>query len=355
MKKKQLAFLKELMNTICPSGFEEGAARIWQKEAKTFADEVYGDVHGNSYAVINPKGSPRVMLAGHIDEIGLMVTHIDKDGFIYFTGIGGWDLQVLVGQRIIIKTKDALVYGVIGKKPPHLMTPDERKKVAKFKELWIDIGAKNKKEASSLVALGDPAVINYGFQELLNNLVAARAFDDRVGSFVVLEALRIISKMKPKAAVYAVATSQEEVGCRGAITSTFGINPEVGIAVDVGFATDTPGLGSVKMEMGEAKMGKGPIITRGSNINPILFNILTTIAKKQKIPYQIQVAPGHTGTDAWVIQVARSGVATALISIPNRYMHSPCEIVNLNDLDNTSKLIAFTIKDINHKTNFKPV
>jgi len=342
------------METVCPSGFEESISRVWREEADRFADRIWVDMHGNSFAVVNEGGSPRVMLAGHADEIGLMITYIDENGYLSFTGIGGWDTQVLPGQRVRVQGKDGPVLGVIGRKPIHLLESEEQKKVVKFENLWIDIGAKDKDEASSLVEIGDPAVIDYGFAELRNNLVVARGFDDRVGAFVVLEAARLLAAMKPKAAVYAVATVQEEVGLRGARTSAFGIDPQVGIAVDVGFATDTPGMGEEKKKVGEVMMGKGPIIARGPNINPKLFELFVKIAKEQKIPYQIEGAPRGTGTDANAIQLNRAGVATGLISIPNRYMHSPCEIVHLDDLENIAKLIAHTIAAIEETRDFIP-
>ncbi len=354
MEKERIDFLRTFMETACPSGFEQAASALWRKEADKFADRTWTDAHGNSFAVVNEGGSPRVMLAGHIDEIGLMVTHIDEHGYISFTGIGGWDLQVLPGQRVKIYTKDGVVLGVIGRKPIHLLKDEERKKVVKFEDLWIDVGAKDKGEASSLVEIGDPAVLDYSFAELRNDLVTARGFDDRIGAFIVLEAARIAAGLNPKAAVYAVATVQEEVGLRGARTSAFGIDPKVGIAVDVGFATDTPGMGNEKKIVGDIAMGKGPMIARGPNINPKLFSLMIETAQKENIPYQIEAAPRGTGTDANAIQLTRAGVATGLISIPNRYMHSPCEVVHLGDVENIAKLIAYTVARIDDGTDFIP-
>jgi endoglucanase len=305
-------------------------------------------------AISHEGGSPRIMLAGHMDEIGLMITYIDDKGYLSFAPIGGWDLQVLPGQRVRVRGVKGVTLGVIGRKPIHLLEAEERKKVVKFEGLWIDIGAKDKKDAEKHVSIGDPAVLDYGFAPLLNDIVVARAFDDRVGAFVVLEAARLAAKMKPKAAIYAVGTTQEEVGLRGARTSAFGIDPQVGIAVDVGFATDTPGMGDAKKKVGDISMGKGPIIARGPNINPKLFELLVDMAKKEKIPYQVEGAPRGTGTDANAIQLTRAGVATGLISIPNRYMHSPCELVHLGDLENIAKLIANTVAKIDDKTDFIP-
>ena len=354
MDKDRVEFLRRFMETACPSGFEEKASQLWREEAGKFADRTWADMHGNSFAVVNEGGSPRVMLAGHIDEIGLMVTYIDENGYLSFTGIGGWDPQVLPGQRVQIQTKNGPVLGVIGRKPIHLLKDEERKKVVKFEDLWIDIGAKDKAEAEKLVEIGDPAVLDYSFTELRNDLVAARGFDDRIGAFIVLEAARIAAKLNPKAAIYAVATVQEEVGLRGARTSAFGIDPKVGIAVDVGFATDTPGMGNEKKLVGDIKMGKGPMIARGPNINPKVFSLLVDTAKREHIPYQIEGAPRGTGTDANAIQLTRAGVATGLISVPNRYMHSPCEIVHLGDVNNIAKLIAHAVARIDDGMDFIP-
>jgi endoglucanase len=354
MDKERVKFLQQLMETVCPTGFEEEASRVWQKEADRFADRTWRDTHGNTFAVVNEAGNPRVMLAGHIDEIGLMITYIDDNGYLSFTGIGGWDPQILPGQRVRIQGKEGPILGVIGRKPIHLLQEEERKKVIKLEDLWIDIGAKDKQGAASLINIGDPAVLDYGFEVMRNDLVVARGFDDRIGAFVVLEAARLLAKMNPKAAVYAVATVQEEIGLRGARTSAFGIDPHVGIAVDVGHATDTPGTDAEKKKVGEASMGNGPIIARGPNINPPLFKLFIDTAKKKNIPYQIEGAARGTGTDANAIQLTRAGVATGLLSVPNRYMHSPCEMVHLGDLENTAKLIAHTVLCINTKTDFIP-
>jgi len=354
MKKEKVQFLQRLMETVCPTGFEEDASRVWREEAAHFADRTWADTHGNAYALVNEGGSPRVMLAGHIDEIGLMITYIDDKGYLSFTGIGGWDAQVLPGQRVRVQGKRGPILGVIGRKPIHLLQEEERKKVVKLEDLWIDIGAKDKEEASSLIDIGDPAVLDYGFEVMHNDFVVARGFDDRIGAVVVLEAARLLAEMKPTAAVYAVATVQEEIGLRGARTSAFGIDPQVGIAVDVGFATDTPGLDTEKKKVGEATMGKGPIVARGPNINPPLFKLLVSTAREKKVPYQVAGEPRGSGTDANAIQLTRAGVATGLLAVPNRYMHSPCEMVHLDDVENAAKLIAHTVAKIDANTDFIP-
>jgi endoglucanase len=354
MEERSKAFLKRYMETISPAGFEAEASKVWREEAAGFADRTWVDLHGNSFALVNEGGSPRVMLAGHTDEIGLMVTYIDEHGFLFFRGIGGWDPQILPGQRVWIKTRLGRLTGVIGRKPIHLIEEEERKKVVKLEDLWIDIGAKDKKEAEELVSVGDPVVLAYNFEELQNGLAAARGFDDKCGAFVVLEAARLLAELDPKAEVYAVATVQEEVGLRGARTSAFGIDPKVGIAVDVGFACDTPGMETDRKKVGDLKVGKGPIITRGPNINEKVFELLVETAKEKGIPYQLEGYPQATGTDANAIQLTRAGVATGLISVPNRYMHSPCEVVSLADLENAAKLLAYAVERIDDSNDFVP-
>ena len=354
MTDASLAFLKKLIATVSPSGFEQEAAGVWRAEAETFADRVWADTHGNSFAVANEGGKPTIMLAGHIDEIGFMVTYIDDKGFLSFAAIGGFDLQVLPGQRVCIRGRQGPLLGVIGRKAIHLMTEEDRKAVVKIEDLWIDIGAKDKKEAQSLVGVGDCAVIAGDFQTLRNDILVARGFDDRVGAFVVLEALRLAAKMNLHAAVVAVATVQEEVGLRGATTSAFGLDPEIGIAVDVTHVTDTPAMDAEKKKIGEAVLGGGPALARGANINPRVFELLVKTARDKNIPCQIGPAPRGTGTDANAIQLTRAGVATALVSVPNRYMHSPCELVNARDLDGCSALIAATIGAVDEHTELIP-
>ena len=354
MEKQRLEFFRKYMTTICPTGYEEEAATVWCEEADKFADRTWTDVHGNSYAVVNEGGSPRIMLAGHTDEIGLQICYADKEGYLFFSGLGGWDPQILPGQRVRIRTDSGIVIGVVGRKPIHLLDPEERKKVVKIDDLWIDIGAKDKDETLKLVAIGDAGVLDYDFIELRNGLVVGRGLDDRSGAFTILEAARIAKDLNPKAAIYAVATVQEEIGCRGATTAAFNIDPQVGIAVDVGFATDTPSLASAKKQIGEADMGKGPIVGRGPNISPKLFRLFQAAADANKIPYQTQAYPRPTGTDARAIQITRGGVAAGLVSLPSRYMHSPSEIVNLDDIENAARLIAHTIANIDDNTDLIP-
>jgi endoglucanase len=348
-------FLKNLLDTPAPSGFEGAAARVWRDEAETFADTVGGDVSGNSVAILNAEGSPRVMLAGHIDEIGVMITHIDDDGFVYFEAIGGWDPQVLVGQRIRLLTHKGDLVGVIGKKPIHLMKGDEKDKVSKIEDLWIDVGAKDRDAAAKRgVRVGDPGVIDAKLLELGPDLIASRSIDNRIGAFIVLEALRLLSKKKPKAMVAAVATTQEEIGYSGggARTSAYTIEPEIAIVVDVTFASDVPCI--EKKTVGEHKLGSGPVITRGSATNVRLAERLADVAEKQKIPYTLIAAPRFTSTDADAIYLSRHGVATAVLSVPNRYMHSPNEIVSVKDLQATARLIAAFCQSLRKSDNWLP-
>ncbi len=354
MDQERLAFFGSYMSTICPTGYEEEATRVWCEEASAFADRTWTDLHGNGFAVVNEAGSPRILLAGHTDEIGLQISYIDKEGYLFFRGLGGWDPQILPGQRVRIRTATGIVSGVIGRKPIHLLNEEERKKVVKLDDLWIDIGACDQQEAATLVAVGDAAVVEYGFAELRNGLIVGRGLDDRVGAFTVLEAARLAAQFSPSAAIYAVATVQEEIGVRGATTATYGVDPKVGIAVDVGFATDTPSLDAEKKRIGEAKMGGGPIVTRGPNVNPKLYRLFQAAAETNGIPYQVNGHPGATGTDARAIQLSRAGVATGLVQIPSRYMHSPSEIVHVGDVENAARLIAHTIAKIDDQTDLIP-
>lgn len=354
MDKQRKKFLAELINSVSPSGYEGPAAKVWKAQAERFADKVWTDTHGNSHAVINPGGSPKIMFAGHYDEIGFQISYIDENGFLWIQALGGWDPQIAQGQRVQILTKKGTVRGAMGKVAIHLQEPEARTKVTQIKNIWVDIGAKNRKDAEKMVEVGDPLVIEYGFEELANGLAVGRAFDDRAGAFVVLEAARKLSKMNPNAEVSAVATAQEEIGLRGAKTAAYGINPDIGIAVDVTFATDHPSMGEAMKAENLIELGKGPVITRGPNINSKLFDLLVDTAKKEKIPYQINAEPRGTGTDANAIQLNRAGVVTALVSIPLRYMHSPCETLSLSDLDETIRLLASTVDRITPQTDFVP-
>ena len=350
MREASYEFLKSLLSTPGPSGYERAAAEIWRAEAGEFA-EVRGDRMGNSFATLNGGGAPRVMLSGHIDEIGLMVTHVEEGGLLRFQGVGGWDPQVLVGQRVLVQTMNGVVPGVIGKKAIHVMEADERKKVSEIKSLWIDIGAKDGDEAKGRVRIGDVAVVDQDVLELPNGRIASRSLDNRMGAFVVLEALRLLSEGESLAAeVVAVASVQEEIGLYGARGAAFGLDPDAAIAVDVTHATDTPGI--PKNEHGDHSLGSGPVITRAANLSPLVTDGLIDIAEGEGIPYTLEADSRSTSTDADAIQFTRAGIATGLVSAPNRYMHSPNEIVALEDLENCARLIAAYVKGLKQGMDF---
>ncbi len=351
MNDHSLEFLKRLLSTPGPSGDEAAPARVWREEAASFADSVRADVRGSAFAVLEG-GAPRVLLAGHIDEIGLMISYIDDDGFLSFQGIGGWDSQVLVGQRVRLLSQQGDVIGVIGKKPIHLMKSEEREKVSKIEDLWIDIGARSRAEAQERLRIGGVGVIDAPIYDFPNGRVVSRSIDDRIGAFTVLEALRLLAQDRPQATVAAVATSQEEITFAGATTAAFSFEPQVAIAVDVTFATDHPGAD--KKQHGDVKLGGGPVLGRGSANSPVVFEMLLDIAKREEIPYSIQINPRYTGTDADAIHISRGGVATGVISIPNRYMHSPNEMIELADVENAARLIAAFVRSLTAETDFVP-
>ncbi|MEM8549543.1 MAG: M42 family metallopeptidase [Verrucomicrobiota bacterium] len=333
-------FLKALLDARSPTGAEYEAQAVLDKHLKPAADRYEKDALGNRMATLNLKGNPTLMLAGHMDELGLIVRYIDDKGFVYFDVLGGHDRVMICGRRVVILTATGEVTGVTGKRAIHLMTPEERKKVPEIHHIWIDIGAKSREEAEARVSIGDPVVYQHGFEPIYGSVGASRAFDNKSGCYVVSEALRRLaaSKKKLAAQVVSVATTQEEIGTRGAIPASFHVDPDIGIAVDVGHATDHPDCDP--KQHGLQKLGGGPIIGRGPNINPFVHERLVSCAQKAKIPYQIEAEPRPTGTDARAIQMAKNGVAAAVVSIPLRYMHTPSEVVDLDDVENAVKLIV---------------
>jgi putative aminopeptidase FrvX len=333
-------FLADLLRARSPSGYEAEAQAVFDHHVKPAADDYANDALGNRLATLNPKGDPVLMLAGHIDELGLIITYINKEGFLYFDTIGGHDLSIISGRRVVIQTANGIVKGVTGKRAIHLMEEEERKKVPKKHEIWIDIGAKSKADALARVSIGDVATYDHELELFNGSIGAARAFDDKVGAYVIGETLIRLAKDKKKLAakVVSVATTQEEIGVRGATTSAYLVNPHIAVAVDVGHATDHPDCDNRKF--GETKLGGGPIMCRGANINPKIFDRLVKAAKKLKIPHQIEADPRPTGTDARAIQMGRGGVATGLVSIPLRYMHTPSEVVDLEDVERCVQLLV---------------
>lgn len=346
-----VAFLKALLDCPGPSGFESAPAGLWREEAARFSS-VERDVMGNSIATVHAAGSPTILLVGHIDEIGLIVTYIDEQGFLFIGPIGGWDSQVLVGQRVRVLGHDGDVIGVVGKKPIHLMKPDERDKVSKLADIWIDIGVTTREEALRLVGVGDPAVIDAPVRELPNGRIVSRSIDNRIGAFVVLDALRRYAERPGAARVVAIASTQEEIGAHGggALVGAHRVMPAMAIAVDVIFATDHPSAD--KKEVGEHTLGGGPVLTRGSVISPVVFTLLRDAAGRAAIPYTLHASGRDTSTDADFIHLAREGVATGLVSVPNRYMHSPNEMVSLDDVDRAAELLAEACRAVTPATDF---
>lgn len=332
-------FLAELLHARSPSGYESEAQAVFDRHVKPSADEYRNDALGNRIATLNSAGDPVLMLAGHMDELGLIITYVNKDGFLYFDTVGGHDLSVISGRRVIIQTENGPVIGVTGKRAIHLMDEEDRKKVPKKHEIWIDIGVRSKKEALERIAIGDVATYDHELQMINGSVGAARAFDNKVGAYIVGETLRRLAKEKKLAAkIVSVATSQEEIGVRGATTAVYSVNPHLAVAIDVGHATDHPDCDNRRF--GETKLGGGPIICRGANINPKIYQKLVAAAKKAGIPYQLEADPRPTGTDARAIQMGRGGVATGLLSIPLRYMHTPSEVVDLEDVERCVKLLV---------------
>jgi tetrahedral aminopeptidase len=352
MHEASFEFLKALLSTPSPSGYEQRIQEVVRTWARPLADELRTDLHGNVIAVRNPGGSPRIMLAGHCDQLALMIEHIDAEGFLYVQPMGGWDMQILLGQRLVVWTKTGPVAAVVSRKAPHMLTSDERKKVPEFIDIWIDIGAKDRAEAESLVALGDTITVELSCRALRNNLFTSPGLDDKVGVWTVMETLRLLHDKPLQAAVFCVSTVQEEIGLRGATTSAYGIHPTVGIAVDVCHASDTPG--NEKKQIGETKLNAGPVVFRGPNINPHVHERLVAAAKAKDIAIQTRGVPKATGTDANAMQLAREGVAAGLLSIPNRYMHSPVEVVSLKDLDNAAKVLAEFCLSVTSDANWIP-
>jgi putative aminopeptidase FrvX len=347
--------LLDLLDARGPSGYETAPAAVWRDAAKDFA-EVSTDVVGTPLALVAPKHdarSParRLLVMGHIDEIGLIVTHIDDQGYLWFGSVGGWDAQILVGQRVVLDTRHGSVTGVVGKKPIHLLREEDRKKVAEIRDLHIDIGAKDGADARERVRIGDVAVIDADPVELPNGRLASRALDNRLGSFVALEAARLVAQAGgAEWELAAVAVAQEEITFGGSRTSAYALKPDAAIVVDVTHATDAPGI-DVK-EIGKHELGSGPVISRGSTLHPQLFELLYETAEREQIPFTLEASARATGTDADAVHISRAGVPTGLVSIPIRYMHSPVELVQLDDVHACARLIAAAALRLEGETTF---
>ncbi len=347
--------LLDLLAARGPSGYERAPADVWRAAAGTFAT-VSSDVVGTPLALVEPKhgyehSARRLLVMGHIDEIGLMVTHIDDDGYLWFGEVGGWDPQILIGQRVVIDTREGPVRGVVGRKPIHLLREEERKKVPETRELHIDIGARDGKQAAEPVRVGDTAVIDAQPMQLPNGRLVSRALDNRLGSYVALEAARQVAQAGgAQWELAAVAAAQEETTFGGSRTSAFALAPDAAIVVDVTHATDAPGI-DVK-STGKHALGSGPVIARGSTLHEGLFELLAATARRKRIPFTIEANARSTGTDADAVHASRAGVPTAVVSIPLRYMHSPVELVELKDVADTARLIAETALALRSDTSF---
>jgi endoglucanase len=356
MREESFEFLKQLVSAPSPSGYEQPAQRLLSAYIEPYSN-VTSDVMGNVYGFIEGEGDPRprVMLVGHSDEIGLQVKYIDDKGYIWFSPIGGVDPHLTPGLKVNVHAAKGAVTGVIGKKPIHLMEPKDRENVVKLEAQYIDIGASDRKEAEALVRVGDPVTFSSELVRLQGDRVTARGFDDKAGSFVVAEVLRLVSERSSKLGIdlYGVSSVQEEIGLRGGTTSCYNVRPDVGICVEVDFATDQPDV--ERKHNGEVSLGKGPILPRGANINPVLFDMLASTAESEGIPVQFTGIARATGTDANVMQISRGGVATALVKIPLRYMHTPVEVLDLSDIENAVKLISAVLSRIVDKRSFYPV
>jgi endoglucanase len=345
-------FLIKLLETPSPSGYERPIQDVVRAYAADFADRVTTDLHGNVISAKNLNASLRVMFAGHCDQIGMLISHFHDNGYLHAQTIGGWDAQQLIGQRMTIWTANGPVPAVISRKPIHLLTDEERKQVVKLEDLWLDIGAQNKDEAKELVRIGDPVTLKLGFQEMRNGLANSPAMDNKCGLWVVMEALRRLSERDLDVAVFAVSTVAEEIGLRGAQTSAFGVDPHVGIAVDVTHATDCPTID--KRQQGDINLGSGPVIVRGPNMNPVVVERLLSIAQKAEIPHQLAASGKAQPNDSNALQINRAGVATGLVSIPNRYMHSAVEMISLEDIDRAANLLAEFVVSLKADDDFRP-
>jgi putative aminopeptidase FrvX len=354
MNEQDFQFFKELIEAPSPSGFEQPAQRVIRKALADVIDDLRTDVMGNVLAhIAGPPGAPRLMLAGHCDEVGFMIKYIDDQGYLFFAPIGGVDAHLVPGQRVTVHTGRGALAGVVGKRPIHQIEAKDRDKVMPFKSQFIDVGCSSKSEAAELVAIGDPVTFNVGVERLQGTRLTSRALDDKMGAFIVAQVLREVRRRNNLTVdLYGVSTVQEEIGLRGGMTSAYGVQPDLGIAVEVGFASDYPDADH--KDSGEIRLGKGPIIARGPNINPVLFELLMTTAEEENIPCQVMGIPRATGTDANVMQLVRGGVATALLSIPLRYMHTPVEVLDWADIEGAVKLLAALCSRIEVSHSFIP-
>ena len=343
--------LRKLLTAPGPSGYEQAAAAVFRDAAAAFADVTHDTVGSTVARVKGTADGPLLAVVGHIDEIGLIVHHIDDEGYLWFSGVGGWDPIILVGQRVEIATREGAIPGVVGKKPIHLLKEEERKQVPELRNLHIDIGAADGDEARRRVRIGDVAVIAGEPLEYPNGRVVSRSLDNRLGCYVALEVARLVAKAGGAPGdVAAVAVTQEEITFAGARTTAFTLQPKVAIVVDVTFLTDAPG--SEEKETGAHKFGTGPVITRGSTLDPQVFELLHAAGEESGIPFTVAASSRYTGTDADAVHISRGGIPTGVVSIPLRYMHSPVEMVQLDDVENAAKLIAAFAQKLSSDLSF---
>lgn len=352
MRTESQDFLRRLLNTPSPSGGEFRGQRVWLDYVKGFADSVETDAYGNAIAILNPKGTPRIVVSGHGDEIAFQIQYIDADGFIYFSPVGGPDPALARGQRVHIHSAHGVVLGVIGSLAIHMQDHDKKSEAPKWHDLFIDIGAANKKDAEKRVAVGDLITYAVGCEPLHNELWTARGCDNRIGTFVAAEVLRLCSEKKtPNACLIAVSTIQEENGLYGARMIAHSTQPDAAIVVDVAHATDIPIAN--KKRFGEIKMGQGPVLNRGSVNHPVLVERLAEVGRRHKIQFQRSIDARRTGTDADAIFHERGGIPTAALGIPNRYMHTPVEMIHLEDLETAARWVAAWVMDLKKNETFK--
>ena len=354
MNKRSLQFLETLVNTPSPSGHESRGLRVWMDYAGQYADETYSDAYGNCVAVLNKGGGPRLMLAGHADEIGMTVNFIDDDGYVYVRRLGGTNPAITKAQRVTIHSRKGPVRGVVGSVAPHLMrTETGAPKVPKIHEVFIDIGVGSRKAAEKLIRVGDPITLNDQFELLRGDLAVARAFDNRVGTWAVAETLRLLQSGKAKlnAEVCAVANTMEEVGLFGARQIAYSLHPDIALVMDVTHATDYPTVD--KRQHGDIKVGQGPTVTHGNCNHPEVIKRVEQVAKRLKINLQHEAISSTSGTDTDAVFWTRGGIPSGLISLPNRYMHSPVEVVSLKDLEQIPQLMAGFAKSLKKGDQFK--
>lgn len=355
MDDTRLAFLQRLVASPSPSGFEQPAQQVVREEIRPLCDELRTDVMGNVIGALNPAGRPRVMLTAHCDELGFLIRHIDERGFLYFSPIGTFDPSTLVGERVRVHTPSGSLPGVLGRKPIHLMTHREREQAPDLAQMWIDIGASSKAEAQHLVSPGCVATRAHELERLHNDLVVSRGMDNKSSLLAIVEALRLLhdQRARLKAGVFVVSSVQEEIGGQGAALAAFAIDPQIALTVDVTFASDHPQTSEV--EMGDVKLGAGPAITTGAFVSPRVFQLLTRTAQAEEIAYQLDIQADCTHTDNDSVRLARAGIATGLLNLPCRYMHSSSEVVSLSDIEQTGLLMARLLLSLDEQTSLLPL